>query len=253
MSEVWPRESGSFLKGPMGASALLHIVLVVVLLYSVRPQVPVKLPPSYKVNIVAAPPGPRAIGEVRPPSAPPAPPAASEPAVAPRAREIAPTPDRVPVDRPAPSQVPARVTPNQSSAGRATPNQSSGTTAKTSTSAPAAGGGPVGGKGSDVANVQTGGVDFPYPGYLNNIVRQIALNFKPSNSSAPLRAEISFKIRRDGTVVDIQYVTRSGVYSFDLEARGAIEKAAKSFGPLPDGFSDDVLPIFFSFDPKFLR
>ena len=118
-----------------------------------------------------------------------------------------------------------------------------------------AGGGPVGGAGADVATVRTEGIEFPYPGYLNNIVRQIALRFKPDNPGAPLRAEVMFLIHRDGSVSNVRFVTRSGVYGFDLEAQGAIEQAAsvRAFGPLPAGFGDDVLPVIFSFDPRVLR
>jgi hypothetical protein len=29
--------------------------------------------------------------------------------------------------------------------------------------------------------------------------------------------------------------------------------SARGFGPLPDGFTDDVLPVVFSFDPAFLK
>jgi hypothetical protein len=43
-----------------------------------------------------------------------------------------------------------------------------------------------------------GGIDFPFPGYLNNIVRQIALRFTPPERDARLRAEIMFLIHRDG-------------------------------------------------------
>ncbi len=64
-------------------------------------------------------------------------------------------------------------------------------------------------------------------------------------------AEISFLIRRDGTVHDIRFVTRSGSFAFDLGAQGAIEAAGNSsaFGPLPDGWEADVLPISFYFKP----
>jgi hypothetical protein len=48
-------------------------------------------------------------------------------------------------------------------------------------------------------------------------------------------------------------VRGSGDYEFDLEARGAVEAAAPRFGSLPAGFSDDALPVVFSFDPKFIR
>ena len=116
-----------------------------------------------------------------------------------------------------------------------------------------AGGGPIGGKGTDVATVQTEGLDFPFPGYLNNIVRQIALRFNPSDANSGLRAEVRFVIRRDGSVIGIGFVTRSGNYAFDLEAHGAVEAAASQFGALPEGFRDDALPVVFSFDPRIIR
>jgi protein TonB len=126
---------------------------------------------------------------------------------------------------------------------------------KPKTEAPKAGGGPVGGKGTDVATVRSDGIEFPFPGYLNNIVRQIALNFKPRNADARLKAEVRFLIHRDGSVSDLTFIRRSGNFSFDLEAQGAVEAAASSraFGPLPNGFTDDVLPVVFSFDPEFLK
>jgi protein TonB len=113
-----------------------------------------------------------------------------------------------------------------------------------------AGGGPTGDRGTDVATVRTEGVDFPFPGYLENIVRQIAKNFG-EHPNTNVRAEVQFLIRRDGSVSAISFITRSGNYSFDLDAQGAVESAGNSraFGPLPNGFSDDVLPVIFSFDP----
>ncbi len=117
-----------------------------------------------------------------------------------------------------------------------------------------AGGGPVGGTGTDVANVRSEGVEFPYPGYLNNVVRQIALRFKPRNPGA-LRAEVFFIVRRDGTIGEFRFLTKSGVYAFDLEAQGAVESAgsARAFGILPDGYVNDFLPVIFSFDPSLFR
>jgi outer membrane biosynthesis protein TonB len=110
-----------------------------------------------------------------------------------------------------------------------------------------------GGEGADVANVHTEGVTFPYPWYLENIVRQVALNFQPEDPAAKLHAEVAFLIRRDGTVAGFRFVQRSGDYAFDLEAQGALEKAAAQFGPLPQGFSEDVLPVVFSFDPRLIH
>ncbi|MDQ2889752.1 MAG: TonB family protein [Gemmatimonadota bacterium] len=223
------------LAGGLGVSAAVHLTIIALAIWGLRPGPPVVLPPIYKVNIVAAPPGPRAIGEVTTAPAPahPAP-------VPPRMRE-APSPVPPAPTKAAPTPI-TRATPTE---GKPKPT--------TATKAPKAGGGPVGGRGTDVATVQTAGIDFPFPGYLNNIVRQIALNFKPRNPNSPLSATVSFLIHRDGTVTNVKFLTRSGVYSFDLEAQGAVERASSAFGPLPNGFRDDVLPVVFSFDPRFLQ
>ena len=74
------------------------------------------------------------------------------------------------------------------------------TQTKPDTKAPTtAGGGETGGRGTDVVTVNTGGIEFPYPSYLENIVRQIAIRFKRSSGGA-LRAEVFFIINRDGSV-----------------------------------------------------
>lgn len=98
------------------------------------------------------------------------------------------------------------------------------------------------------------GIDFPFPGYLNNITRQILLRFKPEDSR-PLVAEVFFQIHRDGSVSLFSFRTRSGSYSFDLEARGTLEEIGRTraFGPLPEGFRDDVLPVIFTFSPGIVR
>ena len=103
--------------------------------------------------------------------------------------------------------------------------------------------------------MRTAGLRFPYPGYLDNIVRQVRLRFDPGARAALLQADVAFLIRRDGSVAEIRVVKPSGSYAFDLEAQGAVEAAgaARAFGPLPDGFRDDVLPVTFSFDPRVLR
>jgi protein TonB len=105
-----------------------------------------------------------------------------------------------------------------------------------------------------VATVRTEGIEFPYPGYLQNIVRQIALRFKAPRGGAR-RAEVMFLIHRDGTISNLNFRVASGSYAFDVEARGAVESAAQAgaFGPLPRGFPDDVLPVIFSFDPRLIR
>jgi periplasmic protein TonB len=228
-------EGRSRLALPLTFSTLGHAAVVAALVF-VHPAPPKPMPPMYRVNIVAAPPGPRAEGVVVPPAPNPPPPAPPAPPP-PRAQ----TPPKA---MPLPTKVPVKAVPP------ATPTPAPTATPPKAPSTPA-GGGPEGGKGTDVATVRTEGVDFPFPGYLENIVRQIAKNFgEHRNTNA--RAEVQFLIRRDGSVSAISFITRSGDYSFDLDAQGAVESAgnARAFGPLPNGFSDDVLPVIFSFDPS---
>jgi TonB family protein len=229
-------QGGFSLRTPLATSVVLHVLVVAAFVFA-RPSTHVPAPPMYKVSLVAAPPGPREIGVV--PETPPT--IAPTPAApAPLARET-PVPDRMK----APAKAPPVRTPKIATPNAAPP------TAKAA-NAPVAGGGPVGGKGADVANVQTAGIEFPYPVYLENVVRQIAKQFNPSAHGA-LTAEVAFMIRRDGTVAAVRITKRSSVYSFDQDALAAIELASKAFGPLPQGFSDDVLPVIFSFDPRLIK
>ena len=224
------------LTGPVLASAVVHTAALA-MLFVVRDRQPqIALPPIYRVNIVAAPAGPRAIGEVTP--APPAPAQTAPPrTAAEQPVQQMPSPKRAAVP------APRRTTPAPAQA------------AQPRTPVARAGGGPTGGRGTDVATVQTEGIEFPFPGYLNNIVRQIALRFQPPDRDARLKAEVMFLLHRNGSVSNVRFITRSGSYPFDLEAQGAIEAAAsaRAFGALPEGFSDDVLPVVFSFDPQVLR
>ncbi len=282
------------LGGPIALSAVAHVAVIAALMI-VRPAPPPPLAPVYRVDLVAAPPGPRAEGVVPPrptpeppaptPSTPtppaPTPPAPTPPAPAPKPpapappvarptppRAAVPTPKEMPAPKATPEPTrrppPARATPNPvpsparpAPAPAASPARPApGTPARPAAPAPPrAGGGPEGGRGTDVANVNIRGLDFPFPGYLQNIVRQVALRFTPPNRNAALTADLAFLIHRDGSVSNVRIVRRSGSYAFDLEAQGAIEAvgAAKAFGPLPEGFRDDVLPVTFSFDPSVIR
>jgi periplasmic protein TonB len=86
---------------------------------------------------------------------------------------------------------------------------------------------------------------------LRNIVTQVYQRWDRGSAKQRNFAEISFFILRDGSVRDIRFVTRSGSFAFDLEAQGAIEAAGntRAFGPLPDGWNADVLPVSFYFKP----
>ncbi|MDH5804514.1 MAG: TonB C-terminal domain-containing protein [Gemmatimonadota bacterium] len=108
--------------------------------------------------------------------------------------------------------------------------------------------------GSDVATLTTSGVQFPFPEYLQNVVAQVYRRWQRPTGGERLRAEVLFFIRRDGSISNLQFVDRSGNFMFDIEAQGAIEAAANAgaFGPLPEGFAEDILPVSFFFDPASL-
>jgi outer membrane biosynthesis protein TonB len=181
-------------------------------------------PPVYRVMLVAAPRAEpearRAPETVQRPAEQPAPaPAAHRPTVAEAPPPPAPTAEREPAPRTTPEQGPL-------------PGEKPST-------------------GSDPATVQVEGQEFPYPEYLRNIVAQVYRRWQRPSGKAALKAEVLFLVHRDGSISNLQFVTRSGSFTFDLEAQGAIEAAAsaKAFGPLPEGYGSDVLPVSFFFDP----
>jgi hypothetical protein len=59
------RAGGSRNIAPFTLSAILHAAVATLLFNTLKERKPVALPPMYRVEIVAAPPGERAIGEVR--------------------------------------------------------------------------------------------------------------------------------------------------------------------------------------------
>jgi len=117
-----------------------------------------------------------------------------------------------------------------------------------------AGGGETGGKGADVANVQTGGLDFPYPWYTAQIIRKLILAWGQGAPRAD--ATVRFTIRRDGSVdpASIQLVVQNQ-YSNDRRALGAVEQVADAggFGSLPPGFREDILPVTVRFTPAMFK
>ena len=232
------RRAPRSLAGPIGVSLVLHAAVILPLLH-LHTASSASMPPMYKVELIAAPAGDRAVGVVAPTPAPVVPTKAPPKAATKEAKPVA----KVKAAKSKP--VPKRVV-------QATPQMATKTTTPV-TNAPKAGGGPEGGKGADVEGIKTEGIDFPYKGYLQNIVRQIALNFSPKGNVGALRAEVFFMIGRDGKVTGFKFLSRSGNLSFDIEAQGAVDAGSRSFGALPSGYADDVLPIVFSFDPSKLK
>ena len=203
---------------------LVHGVVGVLLFGT--PSGRARLPPTYRVHLIAAPA------------------ADMESRKAPEAFE------RPAEDKPAP--MPAAKRP-QSTVSRATPPPTRDKTQReaaprtTPTTQPLPGEKPS--TGNDPLTVSTEGVAFPFPEYTNNIIVQIGRRWQRPFGATALEAEIGFLIHRDGSITDMQFIRRSGNFAFDLEAQGAIEDAGRSkvFGSLPDGWPSDVLFIRFYF------
>jgi periplasmic protein TonB len=217
----------SKLAGGIG-TILVHAAAAAFLFSQVRPSG--ATPPVYSVNLVAAP-APTELKRI--------------------AREAVPTP---PQEKPAP--VKPKPTPPPKTPAKPEPKPPPATEPNREppppTAAPVA---PAKGEtpstGTDAATIKTPGLEFPYPEYLRNIVNQVYQRWDRDDARQNSFAEISFLIRRDGSVHDIRFVTRSGSFAFDLGAQGAIEAAGNTFafGPLPDGWEADVLPVSFYFKP----
>jgi TonB family protein len=221
------------------ASVLFHVGVVAALLFLGASGREAPTPPLYRVQLLAAPAGPREVGVVQPPTVTPPP------------AKPAPIPKSTPETKLAPKVKPKTVAPPKIATPVAQPKTT--TPPKTETPPPTAGGGTTGGKGADETPLDTPGLDFPYPGYLQNIVREVIHQFQTSQTRLTLSADVRFMIRRDGTVDpnSISLAKSSGNYAFDQQALGAVEAAAnaKRFGPLPAGFREDILPVVFRFTP----
>lgn len=201
---------------------------------------PESTPQVYAIDLVAAPaPTPRkrlapeAIPEAQPPApepetAPVPDPEATVPEVKPKPTPPPPTPQRAPTP-------PAERDPTPATASNAEPAKDEPPST-----------------GRDATTVKTPGLDFPFPEYLRNVANEIYRRWRRPTGNSRQRAEIFFLIHRDGSVSDLRFVDRSGSFSYDLEAQGAIEAAGKAaaFGPLPEGWQNDVLPISFYFEPR---
>ena len=202
----------------LAGTTLLHATALLVLLVGVARQ-PRAFPPTYAVQLVAAPAATASVRPAAPRAAPEVPPAAKPQPKAPAAKPTSRSQQRTAPKTTAP------VTPLPG----ARPNT-----------------------GSDIENVDLKGKAFPYPEYLRNLVTQIYRRWNRPADNSPLTAEVGFIILRDGTVRDIQVVASSRSYSFDQEALGAVESAAlvKAFGPLPPGYQADYLQVSFTFAPR---
>lgn len=223
---VEAREGPSVPAGLVGTT-LLHAAAVALIVATPHSEAKAG-PPSYAVELIAAP-EPQPTLKKAAPEAIPTPPVEKPAPLKPQPAKLPPKPEPKPPPQPEKKEAPAKT--------RAPEKPLPGETPST---------------GTDIATVKTPGLDFPYPEYLRNIVSEVYRRWDRPSGAASLQAEVAFLILRDGSVREIKFIRSSGNFAFDLDAQGAIEAAgnARAFGPLPDGYPADLLPVSFYFTPR---
>ncbi|MGA2090058.1 MAG: TonB family protein [Endomicrobiales bacterium] len=88
--------------------------------------------------------------------------------------------------------------------------------------------------------------NFPYAYYTNMIVKKISRYWQWSTDFGTLKTVVYFRIAKDGTVTETSVHDSSGDKLFDLQAIRAI-KLSSPFPPLPQGFPENDLGVYFEF------
>lgn len=236
------RRDDSFDRRSLVASVGVHLVLLLVAVWSSAVARPPLEFVSYEIELVSPPPAVQAEEEtpaveelvVERPDPPPPEPEEEETPVPVEEEDPEPEPEPPPPE-PEPETPPPEEEPEQEEEpAPATTTEEPPEEAEES--------------GEDI-NVRLEGVRRDYPAYYNNIIRQIQRCFRWTGGGS-WSATVYFAIRRDGSVTDLRFVSRSGNTRFDYEALGAVDCAGQGrFGALPDELPYDRLPIQFRFEP----
>jgi TonB family protein len=135
-------------------------------------------------------------------------------------------------------------------AGAATSGSGFGLRFGTGSGSGGTGGGTGGGSGAGAGD-PFGVANFPFQFYLQMISDKITANWFQSlvdpGVGGMLQTEVYFRIYKNGQISDIRINASSGVESFDLSARRAIE-ASKPFAPLPNEYDGQYLGITLVFE-----
>lgn len=234
------------------ASTVIHVALTIVA-WALTSQGEA-LPPmrAYAVSIVSPP--PQSFGEPRPadPQVDPEPEAEAEPE-----SEIEPEPEpelAPPALPPPPSTAPRQPTPTppppppppRQEAAQPRPSQPAQQPAASTGRQPD----PTSPGGENIT-AQLRGVQCPTPEYCNNIIRQINRYFRSPGAGAAGEADVYFQINRDGSIADLRLISSTGGPGFRLAVLEAVEQAGinRAFGPLPQPYGADQLPVSFYFRP----
>ncbi|MCS7152127.1 MAG: TonB family protein [Endomicrobia bacterium] len=91
---------------------------------------------------------------------------------------------------------------------------------------------------------------FPFSYYVKQIREKIVNNWLWSRSySGELKTIVYFRILRSGEIADLKVKESSNNKTYDNICLRAVE-TSKPFPPLPDGFKEDYLGVYFEFRYK---
>lgn len=200
---------------PLFASLILHALVALGMALLAARGAARTMPPVYQVSLVSA---ATVAPQPRRPEPEPEEPVEEEAPPEPEAKEKIPDPEKEPEK---PREQPIRETPDP---GPEVDRES----------------------GPDLP-VSLEGRPFKFPWYLEQLVRKIERNWRPSSNT--LKATVYFRIASDGRLSDIRIAEESGNFLFDQAARRAVEASAP-MPPLPDEYGGDYLGVYFDFDTR---
>jgi periplasmic protein TonB len=94
--------------------------------------------------------------------------------------------------------------------------------------------------GSQIAGLDN--PDFKFGYYIDQLLSAIDSKWVRPPLGNDVKAVISFRIQRDGSLTDLQVAQSSGYNSFDLAALRAVQNASP-FAPLPRAYRNDSLGV----------
>ncbi len=94
--------------------------------------------------------------------------------------------------------------------------------------------------GSQIAGLDN--PDFKFGYYIDQLLGAIDSKWVRPPLGNEVKATISFRIQRDGSITDLQVAQSSGYNSFDLAALRAVQNASP-FPPLPRAYRNDSLGV----------
>lgn len=83
--------------------------------------------------------------------------------------------------------------------------------------------------------------------YINNIKNKITKNWNPSEVEKPLKVISAIKIKKDGSLLSIDFTKATGISEYDKPAFIAIKRSLP-FEAIPEGYNVDDIEIDYVFD-----